>query len=586
MAAERPYKAFLSSTYRDLKNHRAHALKALRGAGFFVDPMEDWTAEEDEPKLFSQARVNGCDLCILLVAFRRGHVPHGESLSITQLEHEYARTYGIDILVYMLDEGAPWPRHFDEIPSDPGIKAWRAELREKHGVATFGLEPASLDLGPALARWLARRLRFSTLSGPELTRDAETVLARLKPLLSELLLPQTVLRRLYQQSAPPGWEPLPASANSALLLDHCLSSLAQAPRQGGTGAFPLLRFVYLLRDHLPGREAGLLEARLHEATDQLARDKVDARKMWQAIAAPLVEDETVALCHLLVQVEQGKCNPMHYAVKAWLLGTGTLMWPYTDVQETKREGLPGVLEALLDELDRPEFPPDKTWVEFLLPRELLSADVDQWKKKLDLMSSIQLCVEHQVIVRSLERARARKAWPALQARWQGLLRRAGAPCRVVDGLDDLVGDECAALWIEGEDCDGSALYTRLRDTPGIFGALLGHPPTPAPACQDRDVLTILLQAGIPVIVWARRCAADSPTAVRAELSRLFGDDPVLELPERIGQLPESVWRLRKDAVARGDKAHLGRHVSLLWDDPTRRSPDFEQKHQLRPPAKG
>jgi hypothetical protein len=71
------YQAFVSSTFVDLKEHRAHVITSLRNAGFSVDPMENWTADSDEPKKFSQERLKGCDLCVLLVGFRRGYVPDG-----------------------------------------------------------------------------------------------------------------------------------------------------------------------------------------------------------------------------------------------------------------------------------------------------------------------------------------------------------------------------------------------------------------------------------------------------------------------------------------------------------------------------
>ena len=71
------YKAFVSSTFEDLKDHREHVIRSLRRAGFFVDPMEEWPADSEEPKIFSQDRLHGCDLCLLLVAFRRGYVPEG-----------------------------------------------------------------------------------------------------------------------------------------------------------------------------------------------------------------------------------------------------------------------------------------------------------------------------------------------------------------------------------------------------------------------------------------------------------------------------------------------------------------------------
>src|SRR3954447_14283205 len=95
-------KAFLSSTFTDLKAYRARVIAALRGSGFFVDPMEDWTASPDEPKAFSRSRLDGCTHFILLVAFCRGFVPAGETRSITQLEHDEARRRKIPAFVFLL----------------------------------------------------------------------------------------------------------------------------------------------------------------------------------------------------------------------------------------------------------------------------------------------------------------------------------------------------------------------------------------------------------------------------------------------------------------------------------------------------
>ena len=103
-SSNKTYKAFVSSTFIDLKEHRAHVINSLRNAGFFADPMENWTADSDEPKKFSQDRLDGCDLCVLLVAFRRGFVPEGETRSITQMEYDTAVKDGIDILPFVLDE--------------------------------------------------------------------------------------------------------------------------------------------------------------------------------------------------------------------------------------------------------------------------------------------------------------------------------------------------------------------------------------------------------------------------------------------------------------------------------------------------
>jgi len=133
-------------------------IKALRNARFFVDPMEDWTADGDEPRKLSVDRVEGCDLCVLLVGFRRGHIPEESALSVTQLEYEAARKQGIDVLVFMLDENAAWPRKFDEMEKDPEIRKWRKHLMEKTTVGFFNHDLSSLKIDPAISRWVMERL--------------------------------------------------------------------------------------------------------------------------------------------------------------------------------------------------------------------------------------------------------------------------------------------------------------------------------------------------------------------------------------------------------------------------------------------
>src|SRR5262245_40550230 len=152
------HKAFVCSTFVELKEHRARAIRQLRHAGFLVDPMEDWTADPDEPVRFSPERVGGCDLVVLLVGNRGGHLAEGHAESITQLEHEHARRLGIDVLPFLLDEAvADWPARYDERRSDERLCRWRQEIAARHGLGKFTTEAGSLDLGPALSRWLRRR---------------------------------------------------------------------------------------------------------------------------------------------------------------------------------------------------------------------------------------------------------------------------------------------------------------------------------------------------------------------------------------------------------------------------------------------
>jgi hypothetical protein len=133
-------------------------------------------------------------------------------------------------------------------------------------------------------------------------------------------------------------------------------------------------------------------------------------------------------------------------------------------------------------------------------------------------------------------------------------------------------EEIVAVWVEGPDCTGPALYSRLRDVPSVACVLLGHAPSSTPAQPNNDPLNTLLAAGIPVAMWHRRRSESLAQGLNA-----------LVHGTTLGSLPERVWDERKRALQTGDLDHSGRHLTLLWDDPTRTSPDFDPAQQLRAP---
>ncbi|MDH3404425.1 MAG: DUF4062 domain-containing protein [Acidobacteriota bacterium] len=206
-------KTFVSSTYEDLKDHRAHVIRALGRSGIFVDPMENWTATSDEPKRFSQQRLDGCHFCVLLVGFRRGYVPQGETASITQLEYEAALARGVDVLPYLLAEGTPWPARFDELKSDPGVRAWRRHLESKHGRELFDEKPESIDVAPAVTRWVMEH--------------AHPVVSDMTGLAAELAGHEAVLRRRRN-------DVVQYLQDAQTLIEHAHDELAQGREPFGT----------------------------------------------------------------------------------------------------------------------------------------------------------------------------------------------------------------------------------------------------------------------------------------------------------------------------------------------------------------
>lgn len=147
--------AFVSSTYTDLKDHRAYVIDRLARCGIFVDPMEKWAAADDAPKKLSVQRVKDCDFCVLLVGFRRGFVPEGEPLSITQMEYRAAVECGLEVFIFIANEKADWPEDaLAGLRDDPKIAQWRNDLPKDKVVGFFTPQPQSIDVDAAVARWL------------------------------------------------------------------------------------------------------------------------------------------------------------------------------------------------------------------------------------------------------------------------------------------------------------------------------------------------------------------------------------------------------------------------------------------------
>lgn len=153
-----PYRAFVSSTFEDLREHRKYVIDALRQAGIDADAMEEYSASSKAPREFCAERMKRCNVCILLVAFRRGDFPPNEQMSFTQIEYEEARKRQIDVLPFLLKDSqetaATWKPEFDERQRDEEVNTWRALLRRRHIVREFGASPTSVNIDAAIASWV------------------------------------------------------------------------------------------------------------------------------------------------------------------------------------------------------------------------------------------------------------------------------------------------------------------------------------------------------------------------------------------------------------------------------------------------
>lgn len=163
-------RVYLSSTFKDLADHRAAAIQIMRQLGHEVVGMEDYTAESVRALDKVLEHIPTCDAVVLLVAWRYGYVPeHGpknnganaQKTSITEYEYRQALATDRPVLAFLLDDLAPWPVQFIDAMSDADKASAVHRLREelkRDWLAAFFTTPESLASQVAAAL-SAQRMR-------------------------------------------------------------------------------------------------------------------------------------------------------------------------------------------------------------------------------------------------------------------------------------------------------------------------------------------------------------------------------------------------------------------------------------------
>jgi hypothetical protein len=103
-------KLYLSSTYEDLKDHRAFVAEYLRKNKHEVVMMEEYAARDKLVEFACQGDVAGCDAYIGIFAWRHGYIPadrNPQAKSVTEMEYDAAEK--ITRLLFLLEDTANWP---------------------------------------------------------------------------------------------------------------------------------------------------------------------------------------------------------------------------------------------------------------------------------------------------------------------------------------------------------------------------------------------------------------------------------------------------------------------------------------------
>ena len=98
------YQIFVSSTFRDLKEHRSSAMKAIVSAGHMATCLENWgLSHEEQLKVISRA-VKDCQFYLIILGHTYGSIPRGKRKSYTEIELDIAEAQGMPVLAMVLDE--------------------------------------------------------------------------------------------------------------------------------------------------------------------------------------------------------------------------------------------------------------------------------------------------------------------------------------------------------------------------------------------------------------------------------------------------------------------------------------------------
>ena len=87
---ERVTRIFLSSTSRDLAEHRQTVMRECSDRGYALTMMEEFGAQDDDAKAVSVAEVDPCNVFIGIYARRYGYIPKNCSRSVTEMEYDEA----------------------------------------------------------------------------------------------------------------------------------------------------------------------------------------------------------------------------------------------------------------------------------------------------------------------------------------------------------------------------------------------------------------------------------------------------------------------------------------------------------------
>ncbi|HRI60892.1 MAG TPA: DUF4062 domain-containing protein, partial [Saprospiraceae bacterium] len=134
-------KAMISSTVRDLPDHRKHVMEACQRQTLFPLMMENLPASDAEAISVSLKMVDEAEIYVGVFAFRYGYVPktgNPQQISVTEMEYDHAKKNGKTCLIFIMDK--THPISFDQVEMGENaekLKVFKEKLEKENIVNHF-----------------------------------------------------------------------------------------------------------------------------------------------------------------------------------------------------------------------------------------------------------------------------------------------------------------------------------------------------------------------------------------------------------------------------------------------------------------
>lgn len=159
---EKRYQAFVSSTFRDLREERQAVIQALLELDCIPAGMELFPASDETAWEVIKRVIDGCDYYVVVVGGRYGSVD-ADGISYTEREYDYAVKLGMPVLGFVHEEPEQIPAGKSELGQEAQQRL--AEFRKKVMGRVCKSYKNADDLGGKVSRAMIQAIKLDPREG-------------------------------------------------------------------------------------------------------------------------------------------------------------------------------------------------------------------------------------------------------------------------------------------------------------------------------------------------------------------------------------------------------------------------------------